>query len=295
MKMQKSRSQKPRRGRRSIRNTPRGSGNFVPARMRADLKLEGTIENAASATYAEAGFTANDLFDPQGGSGAAQCPGFDQLAILYGRYRVHSSTIEVKATINSSSATPTATAMEAQVVVYPSRQSAAVSGPGDGFSQPLAKIVVISGEKPATIRHRIDLAKFLGCPPNSDRFQALVSASPAEVVYWHVGIVSRAYTTVLTDLVVSITYHCEFFERNSLDRSTQLVLHEARLKIQQMMENKETKPFVNDLKSLDDVKQRLEDLKEPDLVVVPPQLMSTGFSFDKSGIKTPVKSTGGKR
>jgi len=189
--------------------------------------LEGTIENAASTTYAESGFTANDLYDPQGGSGAAQCVGFDQLALLYTRYRVLKSHINVVASINSTSATPTATAIFAQLCVYPSTVSTGATTAGDGFSQPHVVMKDFQLGSATTVDMSIDIAKFIGNAVTADRLQALVTTSPSQVVYWHIGVVSRAYTGIVTDLQVKITYDCEFFNRALLDRSVQLLIRKA--------------------------------------------------------------------
>jgi hypothetical protein len=252
MPKRRKHKQPKRRGRRSIRRkatslVSRFSGQFVPNHMRTSMRLTGHVENSASTTYSEAGFTMNDMFDPQGSSGAAQCPGFDQMALLYNRYRVHGSKIKVRASLNSSIAAPTATALEAQLVVYPSTVSLGATTIDDGMSQPFAKMLFLSGEKPVQIQSTVpSLAKFIGNTISPDRMQALVSASPAERLYWHVGVISRAYTSISTSLAIEVTYDVEFFERNLLDRSTLDLLHTARL---DAMKNEEKvrvqHPFVN--------------------------------------------------
>jgi hypothetical protein len=232
--MNRSKSKTRRQPRRLSRKTPKStalsgfsnpreskfSGCFVPDRLVTSLRLEGQVENAASSTYAESGFTINDMFDPQGGSGASQCVGFDQLALLYRRYRVIASHVKVILSLNSTSGTPTATAMEAQLVVYPSNVTTAATTVADGKSQPFAKTAFVSAEKPATLTHSVNIAKFIGDTVSADRLQALISASPASVLYWHFGVISRAYTTVVTVIDAQITYEVEFFERALLDRSS---------------------------------------------------------------------------
>lgn len=252
MPKRRKKTPKKRRGRRSRNGkatslVSRFSGQFVPNHMRTSLRLNGHVENAASTTYLEAGFTMNDMFDPQGGSGASQCPGFDQLALLYNRYRVHGTKIKVRASLNSNSATPTATALEAQLIVYPSMIQTGATTVDDGASQPLAKQIAFSGEKPVTLTISVpSLSKFIGNTLSPDRLQALVTASPADRLYWHVGVISRAYTGILTTLSVEVTYDVEFFERNLLDRSTLDLLHVARL---DAMENEKKvrlrTPFIN--------------------------------------------------
>jgi len=233
MLRRKNNSRRVKKTRRSPKKTSNGrqtkfGGDFVPARLRTSLRVEGTIENAATATYAEAGFTINGMFDPQGGSGAAQCPGFDQLALLYNRYRVHASRCQVRASLNSTSGTPTATAMEARLVVYPSTVATAAATLADGESQPFAKTYFMSGEKPTNITETCHVAKFIGNTTSADRLQALVTANPASVLIWHIGTISRAYTNAVTTIDIIISYDVEFFERNLLDRGTVFAIHEAK-------------------------------------------------------------------
>lgn len=221
------------------------TGQFVPARQRVSMRLNGQVENAASGTYAEAGFTINDMFDPQGGSGASQCPGYDQMALLYNRYRVHASKLKLRLSLNSTSATPTSTALYADVVVYPSMVTTGAATINDGCSQPFAKQLIVSGEKPVNITEVCKVSKFIGNTLNADRLQALVTASPADRLFWHVGIISRAYTTVSYTMSVEITYDVEFFERSELDRSSLTLLHECRMKILEEKKSKPEIPFVN--------------------------------------------------
>lgn len=202
---------------------------MVPSIMRTSLRLTGVLEASASSTYVEGAWTANDLYDPQGGLGAAQCPGYDQLALLYDRYRVISSEVKVRASLNSTSVTPTATSMEFQVVLFPSFNASAAASITDAMSQPLVKHKMGSGEVPVSLSSRINIAQYLGNTVNADRMQALISSGPAQVLYWKVGIVSRAYTTVSTTIQVDVTFDCEFFQRNQLDKSTQDLVAKAYL------------------------------------------------------------------
>jgi len=196
--------------------------------MKTSFRLMGAVENAASATYAESEFRINDLFDPQGGTGAAQCVGFDQLALLYTRYRVFKSHIEVKMSVNSTSGTPTATALEAQLVVFPSTVVTGAATVADGMSQPFA-VSKFAMNNAATIKMSCDIKKFIGNTVNADRLQALVSASPAQALFWHVGVISRAYTNIVTVLQVTVTYEAELFNRALLDRSALDLIRKAFL------------------------------------------------------------------
>jgi len=236
----KRRTKRKQTGNRSLK-VQRGTGEFVPAEFKTSLALSGTVENAASTTYAESGFTINDLFDPQGGSGAAQCPGFDQLAVLYNRYRVRSSKIMVRVSLNSSSATPTATAMEAQIIIYPSSVSTGAATVADGQSQPFAKTFFISGEMPKSCSMSVNISKFIGNSVNADRLQAVVSSSPSKILYWHIGVISRAYTNVSTTLQVRVIYNADFYERNTLDRSALFLMHQLKLQVDDFRKEAESK------------------------------------------------------
>lgn len=242
-----------------------GSGAFVPNRLVTSLRLQGSVENAASTTYAESGFTMNDMFDPQAGSGAAQCVGFDQLALLYRRYRVLKAYIRVRASLNSDQAAPTATALEAQLVVYPSNVTTAASTAADGMSQPYARTKFFSGEYPANIDMAFTIANFVGDTVSADRLQALITASPASILYWHVGVISRAYTNIKSIINVTTTYDVEFFERALLDRSSLSARLVREAYLSKVSETKRT--VLSECESK--VKDLVQKLEQPKLTRTP--------------------------
>jgi len=244
------------------------NGTFVPDRMKVNLRLEGQVENAASVTYAESEVRINDMFDPQGGSGAAQCTGFDHLATLYTRYRVLKSKITVIGMINSASTTPTATAMSGRFVVYPSTTVTGATTVADGMSMPFAKMKELSA-KSETITMSTSVAKFVGSSVTADRLQALVSASPSQILYWHVGVISRAYTNVLVMLNIRVDYEVEFFGRAQLDRSSldlikqAYILHCKKLILEERSEKKQEKSSEERLMELSDaVKYQILEKKK---------------------------------
>jgi hypothetical protein len=184
-----------------------------PDRMLAKLSYcDYRRVNPGVVSYADTVYNLNSVFDPENSGVGHQPRGFDVLAGLYNKYRVHKcrSRIEVRQRAahglagillpnNSSTALTTAD--------LPMEQSRSTRIPLTGASQPVTLVDVM-----------YDCAQVLGQTraqymANEDT-SALVTANPTEGVFSHVFLWQPDSATVLDcEFVHYLTYEVEFFDR----------------------------------------------------------------------------------
>jgi hypothetical protein len=177
----------------------------------------------------------NSLFDPDFTGTGAQPGYFDQLALLYNRYRVYGSAIKVIAVpFNAGSQVN----VPATIVVVPSAISLASFSTYDAAGLPRAQTRVSTGNmdsKNQTIVGSHSVSEILGVKDveGADRLQATVAASPSEQCLWSIiGRTVDSVTATTVEINVLITYDCEFFDRQvqtqSLSRDSRKTKPESK-------------------------------------------------------------------
>lgn len=198
-------------------------GMIVPDRIMTKLRYSDTgyqINGAAGVAEVFA-FRGNGPQDPQASAGGHQPMGYDQLTLLYGRYRVHSSKMNIKFLNNGSSNITS----QAVVWVYPSNVTTYNSAVSANIEQPYCRWRAtgnISNTDTITLTHNISTAKFLGYEDISqaDELSAAQNATPALQWYWMFGGGSADNTNAIDVYAVpTIEYTVEFYDRISLNPS----------------------------------------------------------------------------
>lgn len=196
----------------------RDQGPFAPRHI-AKLKYC-MVESAFSAVAGavdEQQFNLNSAFDPDRTSAGHQPYGYDQLAAIYARYRVFRAAWEIEFAPSND---------RVHLIVVP------INGIGNLPSTvpqagelPMAKAKVLSynGGPPSVFRGNIWLPKLAGVPSveykSDDRYSALVSASPAEVMVLFVMLYNPTSGTVTTSFTATLYFWTEFFDPNSVAAS----------------------------------------------------------------------------
>lgn len=155
------------------------------------LKCKFRVSSAAQVNPGAAGaiavqtLKANSLFDPTGSFGADQPRGFDQLSLLYQRYRVNNVRISAKFVQGST------VALGASIVGMQFTDS--VTAPTsyrdcveDGYS--VWDAMGIGTDNKVNLNFACDVKKFKAKPTWDDALTALTSADPAELIYCHIFI-----------------------------------------------------------------------------------------------------------
>lgn len=170
--------------------------------------------SAASPIYR---YRLNSLFDPDIVATTPSQPyGFDQLAILYNRYRV----IACSYSINFYNATNVT-----RCVVVPGNQVLFPNGVSDAVSNPRARWKVqIPGGSTQTIKGKVYMPSVVGRNKAQymadDRFQAQVDASPVETVDLNIFTADLADNGVGVTATVTLEFLVEFFDVKNLPASS---------------------------------------------------------------------------
>ncbi len=170
---------------------------------------------AASGTAINQVMNLNSLFDPDRSGVGHQPYGFDQLAALYARYRV----LKTKWEITFMSASSSNCAMFCCVV--PTNGTVASVTTITTFQTlselPLARHGMVSGSGPGkTIQGEIDLNQLVGTTKTEylgdDRYEALVTASPAEVMVLNVAFFNYTAASQTMNYYVNLEFEVDFHD-----------------------------------------------------------------------------------
>lgn len=160
-------------------------------------------------------FNLNSTFDPNRSGTGHQPYGRDQLATLYNRYRVWKVSYAISF-FNSSTT--------AKVAVCPSNIEMGAGTVSEIMENPLSKWALqIPGGSQKVIKGTVDLARLTGRTRtqymSDDRYQAEQGSSPAELLILNIFGQSIADASIAIDACINLTYHVEWFDRQSLSQS----------------------------------------------------------------------------
>lgn len=207
----------PRRKQRAARRTTKlvnRAVNPIPERYICKMKYSDTfqITAAGGSIYR---FNLNSIFDPNRTGVGHQPYGRDQLATLFNRYRVFKCAYAI--TFYSSANTLRLAAIPSNVEMGLGSVSEAVENPLAkwGTQTPGGTIKVVSGT--------VYLPSLVGRSKSQyladDRYQAQMSESPLEAAVLNIIAQTIADSATTIDCTISLTYHVECFDRNSLAQS----------------------------------------------------------------------------
>jgi len=158
-----------------------GRGPVAPKTV-VTLRYHDTWQNAAlKPDYV---YRLNSIYDPDAQIGGHQPMGRDQYATFYNRYRVTACAMTLWVT-------PTSNTTSYKIVILGDNQAAAASGPFPGIEQRGATVHLPLTDRsgPICIRRKWLLRNITGVSEKEyqdDRFQALMSTDPAEVINLHI-------------------------------------------------------------------------------------------------------------
>lgn len=204
--------------RRSQLRSTRVSQLSFPDRVVAKLPYAFSSQITSGLSSSDIVWNLNSLFDPEQTFVGHQPRGFDQWSAIYNRYRVFAVSgiiavrqraahgIAVNLVFNNSATALTASGIPTELVR---------SGPPK---------ITSSNQPPVRIRFRKSCSAITGVTPQvyrtDDRFQAVVSANPAEVICMHQFVRSLDSTTAIDyEYDIKLIYHCEFFDKIDLPLS----------------------------------------------------------------------------
>ncbi len=187
-------------------------GNLLKTKFR--IVSQDSMNGGASGAIAVNSFQINSLYDPLGSFGSAQPRGFDQLALIFGQYRVTKAKVSLE--IVNVSTTVTAAAAATMVGIMISHDST----PPGNFKQAIEqgycvwKLLPCDQSASATLTIECDIPKFKNRTKSVDDLSAAISANPVELVYAHVFCQDPLITTDINPMaaVVTLDFDVEMFE-----------------------------------------------------------------------------------
>lgn len=191
----------------------------IPDRFYTTLKYNDLISFTTSTSPVWHLFNMNSVFDPDATSGSNHQPfGRDQLATLYERYRVYSTSFSVEF-INENALT-----FDAGFILKSTSSTTTLIS--TAREKPYSKFMIL-GEQTSNqrrLRGYCNCAKILGVTKEryrvDDHFQAAVASNPPLSPYLHVGVQACNRTGVNTVYCsVTIYYKVCFFQRVPLTQS----------------------------------------------------------------------------
>lgn len=210
----KSLVRKPKKAKLSV--YPRFVEKGFPARC-LFTKLKYATQFAASTTVMDANLiNLNGLFDPEGSIAGHQPQGFDQLVLLYNRYRVDWCDVEITAMGHSVSGTQA----KAGLVICATNSTTLFTEAVSATEQRSGERFLLNQGSVLKIKRRYWNHAVTGVTRSvykaDDRYQALVNANPTEVIQLHILITDggNGLPAATTDMIgdLTLTYGCEFFD-----------------------------------------------------------------------------------
>ncbi len=193
---------------------PKSVSTYNPSRTpwatRAVTQIQYTDEfdiNLTSGSLSTYVFNSNGLYDPDQTGTGHQPLGFDQYAVMYNRYRVLRVSYNVNfGTIASTGAAVRATVAHNNGSTIPSRPAIfELANSKQGVIGPYGQALNLKGT--------FDLTKLNAAPRVyliDDRYSALVTGNPAEVMYIILGLYPNV--TASCRVTVKFIYHVEFYD-----------------------------------------------------------------------------------
>lgn len=159
-------------------------------------------------------FNLNSVFDPDRTGGGHQPYGFDQIAVLYNRYRVLKT--HWKVTFGPTTNSPVG------CVVVPTNGLLAAAITNIATFESSAEIpfawssMVPNAGSIQTHSGSMALNELNGCTRNEyladDRFESQVASSPTELMVLTVGIVNTSTVTVVNTVIVTLEFEVDFHD-----------------------------------------------------------------------------------
>lgn len=197
-----------------------GLGTLLPPRLITKMKYYNNqiFTTIVTGVYSSNLYNLNSIFDPDR-TGVGRYPmGYNQITPFYQHYRVFKTSWTVLYQGTSG---------RYRAAVIPVNGDAAPFTTFDeAVEQPRAMVKVgnFNGGPSLRFKGKIYLPNLAGASSvryrSDDRFEANITASPAEIMTLHVGATNDDAGAISMNVVVILVYHVEFYDPNTLPTST---------------------------------------------------------------------------
>lgn len=179
------------------------------------------LVSLAASTLDTRSWSINSLFDPDVSGAGGQPLFFDQYATMYRTYRVYGAKYMFKVSFGAS----TNACYHPTVCVLPCHDATTYSTIAVAMQMKGAKYRnLVPASTTTTIKGYISMASLLGIPKrqvsSDDRFQADVSANPAERGHVHIYVQNNDGTNaMIMTCEIKIVYYCKFYDLKQVTAS----------------------------------------------------------------------------
>lgn len=207
---------KRRTTRRALIPRPIKRFNGLPQRFRTKLHYVDMLTANIAAGAGQSWTYQSSLFDPYYAVGGHQPYMFDQIALLYGYYRVYA----MKVVCVGQSTTANASLV---LVNYFNNDLNVAASAGAATERPFGRHSAFGAGYKTAITNYATVAKLMNVPSkvvsSDDRYAAPVTANPVQVVFNFIQAYNVGAAAVDVQLEYKITYYCEFFRMLSQSQS----------------------------------------------------------------------------
>jgi len=186
---------------------------LLNSERKATIKWSHFVQYTAAGLSVQT-YRLNSLYDPDETGAGTQPPGFDEIMQLYAYYRVERCRVRISCT-NAGSAAIIA-ALPARASTDPT-QITAMAANYQARSELLAGTY---GQNKTVMVFDINIKDFLGLKMNiGDDLVGTTSASPARVVYLHIGLEELDLSAKDMSLFCEFEFDTKFYNTVTLDNS----------------------------------------------------------------------------
>lgn len=205
------------RGRKNKGTISRFGTYVTPDRVLVKMRYTETFDRVPGGPADEYVFRGNGPFDPNVTGVGAQPTGYDQWSNLYLKYRVHGSKISVLF-MNASSTN------NSYCSIIPCLTNTGVSTIADAISTPYSRwgvLPIITGFGKLRLHKYMSTSKMFGQVIRyEDNFESLTTTLPNNQWYWIINVSNlNVSNNVVYQMIVTIEYFTEFFQRVPIDES----------------------------------------------------------------------------
>nr|AGA18404.1 hypothetical protein [uncultured marine virus] len=178
---------------------------LVRKKQTALLRYADSFTLASSTLPSTRIFRANGLFDPDAAVGGHQPRGFDQLAVLYKRYRVTKVCIEIWTSPSSPSS-------DNMIIVTMRNDNNPITTVINAIEDPEAVMKMADSTRPTYVKKEVDLKRYM-LDYDVDDYASVVSGLPLNQLFFHVTSAGIAGVSSQNNQVqMRISYQAEFFD-----------------------------------------------------------------------------------
>jgi hypothetical protein len=184
-------------------------GDYMPDKFHTFMRYTESWADTTAGGISYYIYRGNSIYDPYFGAGGDSVYGYDEMAAIYGRYKVFGSSIQVEA-LNAGTE-------PLNLFVYPTYFSA-VPTFSTSDAAPRCKRAMLNFEagNSVVINHSARANEFFD-NPNDANCSALINANPVEPWHWKIYCKNRGLSALNLHLRVTIRYDVLFSLRNIVD------------------------------------------------------------------------------